>query len=189
LSPRLARYLEALEAELPDSTLTLMQSSGGLCTAAHFRGPNALLSGPAGGTVALGHIAQTLGLTQVLGFDMGGTSTDVCRYAGEFERRYESEISGIRVVAPMLSLHTVAAGGGSICRLSDGRLVVGPESAGAVPGPLCYGNAAADALTVSDVNLALGRLVEHRFPFPLAKRRVLEKLDETASALRAAGTR
>jgi len=187
LSPRLARYLETLEAELPGSTLTLMQSSGGLCAAAHFRGPNALLSGPAGGTVALGHIAQTLGLPQVLGFDMGGTSTDVCRYAGEFERRYESEVSGIRVVAPMLSIHTVAAGGGSICRLSDGRLVVGPESAGAVPGPICYGNAAAEALTVSDVNLALGRLVEHRFPFPLAKRRVLERLEDMARALRAAG--
>jgi 5-oxoprolinase (ATP-hydrolysing) len=187
LSPRLARYLEALAAELPGSTLTLMQSSGGLCAAEHFRGPNALLSGPAGGTVALGQIARTLGLPQVLGFDMGGTSTDVCRYAGEFERRYESEVSGIRVVAPMLSIHTVAAGGGSICRLSDGRLVVGPESAGGVPGPLCYGNAGADALTVSDVNLALGRLVEHRFPFPLAKGRVLEKLEEMARALRAAG--
>jgi len=187
LSPRLARYLETLQAELPGSTLHLMQSSGGLCDAAHFRGPNALLSGPAGGSVALAQIANDLGLGQVLGFDMGGTSTDVSRYAGEFERRYEHEIAGVRVVAPMLSIHTVAAGGGSICRLRDGRLTVGPESAGSDPGPLCYGRSGARALTVSDVNLALGRLVRHRFPFPLELEPALAALAEIAAELRENG--
>ena len=187
LSPRLARYLDTLQAELPGSTLQLMQSSGGLCDAAHFRGPNALLSGPAGGSVALARIASSLGLGQVLGFDMGGTSTDVSRYAGEFERRYEHEIAGVRVVAPMLAIHTVAAGGGSICRIRDGRLTVGPESAGSDPGPLCYGRSGAHQLTVSDVNLALGRLVTHRFPFPLRLAPALAALERIAVELRENG--
>ena len=187
LTPRLARYLETLQAELPGSTLQLMQSSGGLCDAPSFRGPNALLSGPAGGSVALSHIAGSLGLGQVLGFDMGGTSTDVSRYAGELERRYEHEIAGVRVVAPMLAIHTVAAGGGSVCRLRDGRLTVGPDSAGSDPGPLCYGRAGALALTVSDVNLALGRLVTQRFPFPLERKPVAAALAEIAANLRELG--
>ena len=187
LSPRLARYLETLQAELPGSTLQFMQSSGGLCDAAHFRGPNALLSGPAGGSVALAQIANDLGLGQVLGFDMGGTSTDVSRYAEEFERRYENEIAGVRVVAPMLAIHTVAAGGGSICRFRDGRLSVGPDSAGSDPGPLCYGRAGAQALTLSDVNLALGRLVTHRFPFPLQLGPALAALERIAAELRENG--
>ncbi|HKO48184.1 MAG TPA: hydantoinase B/oxoprolinase family protein [Polyangiaceae bacterium] len=187
LSPRLARYLDTLQAELPGSTLLLMQSSGGLCDAAHFRGPNALLSGPAGGSVALAQIANELGLKQVLGFDMGGTSTDVSRYAGEFERRYEHEIAGVRLLAPMLAIHTVAAGGGSICRLQDGRLTVGPESAGSDPGPLCYGRSGAQALTVSDVNLALGRLVTHRFPFPLELAPAQAALEAIAAELREQG--
>ncbi len=187
LTPRLRRYMRTLQAELPGSTLTLMQSSGGLCDAAHFRGPNALLSGPAGGSVALAHIAKQLALPQVLGFDMGGTSTDVSRYAGSFERRYEHEVAGVRVVAPMLAIHTVAAGGGSICRLADGRLTVGPDSAGSDPGPLCYGKANASALTVSDVNLALGRLLPHRFPLPLDVEPVQCALDAIAGQLRDAG--
>ena len=187
LTPRLALYLSTLRAELPGSSLQLMQSSGGLCDAAHFRGPNALLSGPAGGSVALAHLAQILDLPQVLGFDMGGTSTDVSRFAGQFERRYESEIAGVRVVAPTLAIHTVAAGGGSICRLDEGRLTVGPESAGSDPGPLCYGKPSAHSLSLSDVNLALGRLVVHRFPFPLALPPVLEALRGFAQQLREKG--
>jgi 5-oxoprolinase (ATP-hydrolysing) len=187
LTPRLLNYLVTLQAELPGSTLTLMQSSGGLCEAAYFRGPNALLSGPAGGSVALAQIAKSLQLPQVLGFDMGGTSTDVSRYAGEFERRYEQEIAGVRVVAPMLAIHTVAAGGGSVCRLSDARLTVGPDSAGANPGPLCYGAPHARALTVSDVNLALGRLHTHRFPLPLDVEPVNTALEAIAAELREAG--
>jgi 5-oxoprolinase (ATP-hydrolysing) len=187
LSPRLARYLDTLRAELPGSRLSLMQSSGGLCQSEHFRGPNALLSGPAGGSVALAAIAKTLELPLVLGFDMGGTSTDVSRYAGEFERRYEHEVSGIRVIAPMLSIHTVAAGGGSICRITDGRLTVGPDSAGSDPGPICYGRSGATALTLSDVNLALGRLSAHRFPFALAAEPVFAALAQLASRLQALG--
>ena len=187
LTPRLARYLSTLRDELPGSTLELMQSSGGLCDAAHFRGPNALLSGPAGGSVALAHIARELALPRVLGFDMGGTSTDVSRYAGEFERRYEHEIAGVRVVAPMLAIHTVAAGGGSICRLREGRLTVGPDSAGSDPGPLCYGNPKANALTVSDVDLALGRFVGHRFPFAVSGAPVEFALERIANDLREAG--
>ena len=187
LTPRLARYLSTLLAELPGSTLHLMQSSGGLCDAGHFRGPSALLSGPAAGCVALSRIAKSLDLPQVLGFDMGGTSTDVSRFAGEFERRYEHEIAGVRLIAPMLSIHTVAAGGGSICCLRDGRLTVGPESAGSDPGPLCYGRAAARALTVSDVNLTLGRLATHRFPFPLERAPALSALERIAAELREVG--
>ena len=187
LTPRLARYVATLQAELGDSPLHFMQSSGGLCDAAHFRGPNALLSGPAGGSVALAHIARELGYAQVLGFDMGGTSTDVSRHAGAFELRYEHEIAGVRVIAPMLAIHTVAAGGGSLCRLLDWRLTVGPESAGSDPGPLCYGRAGARELTVSDVNLALGRLATHRFPFPLVREPVLSALERIANELRARG--
>ncbi len=137
--------------------------------------------------MALAQIANGLGLGQVLGFDMGGTSTDVSRYAGEFERRYEHEIAGVRLVAPMLAIHTVAAGGGSVCRLRDGRLTVGPDSAGSDPGPLCYGRAGAQALTVSDVDLALGRLVTHRFPFPLQLPPVLTALERIAAELRENG--
>ncbi|HEY3667566.1 MAG TPA: hydantoinase B/oxoprolinase family protein, partial [Polyangiaceae bacterium] len=187
LTPRLERYLATLQAELPGSTLRLMQSSGGLCDVAHFRGPNALLSGPAGGSVALAHIAQTLARRQVLGFDMGGTSTDVSRFAGELERRYEHEVAGVRVVAPMLAIHTVAAGGGSVCRLRDTRLTVGPDSAGSDPGPLCYGKPNATELTVSDVNLALGRLLPHRFPFSLRAEPALGALAAIARELCNAG--
>ena len=187
LTPRLARYIATLRGELPGSTLHFMQSSGGLCGPAHFRGPNALLSGPAAGSIALSHIAQELGLSQVLGFDMGGTSTDVCRCAGELERRYEHEIAGVRVVAPMLAIHTVAAGGGSICRQQAGRLTVGPDSTRADPGPLCYGRAGAQALALSDVNLALGRLGQHRFPFPLQLSPVLGALEHIAEELRGLG--
>jgi 5-oxoprolinase (ATP-hydrolysing) len=187
LSPRLAHYLDLLQAELPGSRLLLMQSSGGLCDAAHFRGPNALLSGPAGGSVALAHIAELLELPQVLGFDMGGTSTDVSRFAGEFERRYEHEVAGVRVVSPMLSIHTVAAGGGSICRVTDGRLTVGPDSAGSDPGPLCYARPGATRLTVSDVDLVLGRLAPHRFPLRLAREPVVAELERIAETLRGEG--
>jgi len=187
LTPLLARYLRTLQRELPEAELSLMQSSGGLCGAARFRAPNALLSGPAGGSVALRHVAETLEISQILGFDMGGTSTDVSRYAGAFERNHESELCGVRVVAPMLAIHTVAAGGGSICRLLDGRLTVGPDSAGADPGPLCYGNPDARALTLTDVNFALGRLVADRFPFALTGVRVATALEAIAVELSARG--
>jgi 5-oxoprolinase (ATP-hydrolysing) len=183
LTPLLSDYLRSLAAELPGSTLLLMQSSGGLASAAALRGPSAILSGPAGGVVAVAEIATRAGLQQAIGFDMGGTSTDVCRFAGELERIYESEVAGVRVRAPMMRIHTVAAGGGSICKLDAGRLVVGPESAGARPGPLAYGDPAAHDLTLTDVNLLLGRLADDRFPFPLERQRAEARLTELARTL------
>ncbi len=183
LTPLLRDYLRALAAELPGSTLRLMQSSGALTEAARLRGPRAVLSGPAGGVVACERIAEAIGRPQVIGFDMGGTSTDVCRiYEGRGEHTYETETAGVRIRSPMLAVHTVAAGGGSICRYDGHRFVVGPESAGAEPGPLCYGRSEADALTITDVNLALGRVVADRFPFPLHAERVDERLRAIAVA-------
>jgi 5-oxoprolinase (ATP-hydrolysing) len=175
LTPLLRDYLNTLGQALspPGSddptSLRLMQSSGSLVDAARFRGPAAVLSGPAGGVVAVERLAERHGLSQAIGFDMGGTSTDVCRVAGRADWLYESQCAGVRIRAPMLAIHTVAAGGGSICRFDGQRLLVGPQSAGSKPGPLCYGDHAATALTVTDVNLALGRIVPARFPFPLRR--------------------
>jgi 5-oxoprolinase (ATP-hydrolysing) len=180
LTPLCADYLAGLERELPGSRIRVMQSSGELAETRAFRGPAAVASGPAAGVVACARIAAANGVRAAIGFDMGGTSTDVCRVAGEPERIYEHEVAGVRVRAPMLALHTVAAGGGSICRVDAGRLVVGPESAGASPGPLAYGDPRARALTVTDVNVALGRVVGDRFPMPLRGDRVRPCLDELA---------
>ncbi len=176
LTPHLQNYLQAVSGELARGSLLAMRSDGGLVEPSELRGPNALLSGPAGGAVALGHIAQLLGAAGAVGFDMGGTSTDTSRYAGQLDYVYESTVAGIRVQAPSLEIHTVAAGGGSLCRYAHGRLAVGPESAGAVPGPLSYGDADAEELTITDINLACGRLVTDRFPFPLQLERVKSKL-------------
>jgi 5-oxoprolinase (ATP-hydrolysing) len=193
LTPLLRDYVAGLREELPGSRLSIMQSSGGLTDASRFRGPHAILSGPAGGVVAYAHVAREMGERRAIGFDMGGTSTDVSRVdanaAGEFEfeRVYETETAGVRVFAPMLAIHTVAAGGGSLCRYDGYRFSVGPESAGAAPGPLCYGRADARELTVTDVNFSLGRLVDDRFPFPLARAPVERALDALAARLRAQG--
>ncbi len=180
LTPLLHEYLAWLQRELPGSTIRLMQSSGGLAPRANFRGPAAVLSGPAGGVVACAHIAGQTGLDELIGLDMGGTSTDVCRVADGLEQVYESETAGVRLRAPMLAVHTVAAGGGSICRFDGQRFVVGPQSAGAEPGPLCYGRSGARELTVTDVNLFLGRVLPDRFPFPLDRKRVITALTELA---------
>ena len=187
LTPLLTDHVRRLAAALGGGALRLMQSSGDLTEAARFRGRDAVLSGPAGGVVAVAAIARRLGLPQAIGFDMGGTSTDVCRVAGEPARAFESTVAGVRLRAPTLAVHTVAAGGGSICRLDGPRLVVGPESAGAAPGPLCYGHPAARELTLTDVNLALGRLADDRFPFPLDRARPLARLRELAADLAARG--
>src|SRR5690606_509090 len=148
--------------------------SGGLTDGARFRGPNALLSGPAGGVVGAGRIARQAGFRHAIAFDMGGTSTDVSLLVdGEAERAFETQVAGIRVRAPMVRVHTVAAGGGSLCRFDGFRLTVGPESAGADPGPLCYGRRdasgarAAREPTLTDVNVFLGRLPADRFPLAL----------------------
>src|SRR5262249_1322514 len=152
LTPRLQRHVAALARDLPGARLRFMQSSGGLTEGARFRGPSALLSGPAGGVVGAAAIARAAGCPRAIGFDMGGTSTDVSLLLdGVVERALETEVAGIRVRAPMLRIHSVAAGGGSLCRFDGIGLAVGPESAGAEPGPLCYGNPAARELTLTDV--------------------------------------
>jgi 5-oxoprolinase (ATP-hydrolysing) len=163
LSPVLRRYVDQFSAALgPGSAPLFMQSSGGLIDGARFHGKDAILSGPAGGIVGMARTAEMSGAGRVIGFDMGGTSTDVSHYAGAFERDSEARVAGVRIRTPMLRIHTVAAGGGSICRFDAGRLVVGPESAGAVPGPACYRHGG--PLTLTDCNVLLGKLVPDQFP-------------------------
>jgi 5-oxoprolinase (ATP-hydrolysing) len=162
LSPVLGRYVAGLERELAGQSPLFMQSSGGLVEGARFGGKDALLSGPAGGIVGMAETATRAGFPRVIGFDMGGTSTDVSLYAGVLERRHDAVIGGVRVAAPTMRIDTVAAGGGSICRFDGGRLLVGPESAGADPGPACYRRGG--PLTVTDCNLILGKLVPAQFP-------------------------
>ncbi len=181
LNPVLRRYVETLATALPGSSLRLMTSAGGLVTPQQFRGKDSILSGPAGGVVGFARAAQTVGFERAIGFDMGGTSTDVARFDGRFEHEYETEKAGVRVVAPMLAIHTVAAGGGSICDFEGTRLVVGPASAGADPGPACYGRGG--PLTVTDVNLFLGRIPEDRFPFPLDRAAVERRLDDLCTKM------
>ena len=194
LTPLLRNHVAELAERLPASRLRFMQSSGGLTDAGRFRGPNALLSGPAGGALAAARVAGRAGFERAIGFDMGGTSSDVSLIAdGEVERAFETQVGGIRVRAPMLRIHTVAAGGGSLCRYDGYQLSVGPESAGSDPGPLCYGLtdergvAKAGELALTDVNLALGRVQADRFPFELSSRRVEEALDALRGALRGDG--
>jgi len=163
LSPVLRRYVDGFTAQLGAAGQALfMQSSGGLTEGARFHGKDAILSGPAGGIVGMARTAEASGAAKVIGFDMGGTSTDVSHYAGQFERDSETRVAGVRIRTPMLRIHTVAAGGGSICRYEAGRLVVGPESAGAVPGPACYRRGG--PLTVTDCNVMLGKLIPAHFP-------------------------
>ncbi len=163
VSPVLDRYTQRLQAALPHTRLLFMQSNGGLIEADRFQGCNSLLSGPAGGVVGGVKSARAEGVERILGFDMGGTSTDVWHFGGEdYERVYDTVLAGVRLRVPMLDIHTVAAGGGSICRFAGGRLRVGPESAGAMPGPACYGRGG--PLTVTDCNLVLGKLSLDYFP-------------------------
>lgn len=162
LSPILRRYVDQISAELPGVELLFMQSHGGLTPARSFRGKDAVLSGPAGGIVGMARMSARAGLDRVIGFDMGGTSTDVSHHAGEFERVFDTEVAGVRLRAPMLDIHTVAAGGGSILHFDGSRYRVGPESAGASPGPASYGNGG--PLTVTDANVLLGRIQPEHFP-------------------------
>jgi len=163
LSPVLRAYVDRVGADLGEATpLLFMQSNGGLTSAQAFRGKDAILSGPAGGVVGMAATAEAAGFEQVVGFDMGGTSTDVSHYAGEYERSSDSVVAGVRLRAPMLSIETVAAGGGSVCRFDGARLRVGPESAGAIPGPAAYRRGG--PLTVTDCNVLLGKLRPEFFP-------------------------
>ena len=162
LSPILRRYVDQVASELGNARLLFMQSHGGLADAHHFHGKDSILSGPAGGIVGAARTAAQAGFDRIITFDMGGTSTDVAHYAGEYERAFETQVAGVRLRAPMLHIHTVAAGGGSICRFDGSRLRVGPESAGADPGPACYRRGG--PLTVTDCNVLLGRIQSEFFP-------------------------
>ena len=168
LSPILRRYVEQVEADLTGGTgsggprLQFMQSSGGLTDAKLFQGKDAILSGPAGGIVGAVEVSRLAGFDRIIGFDMGGTSTDVTHWAGEYERAFVTEVAGVRLRAPMMSIHTVAAGGGSICGFDGARFRVGPESAGANPGPAAYRRGG--PLTVTDCNVMVGKVVPELFP-------------------------
>ena len=162
LSPILKRYVDQVAGEMPGVKLFFMQSSGGLTDAHAFAGKDAILSGPAGGIVGMARTAALGGHAKVIGFDMGGTSTDVSHYAGAFEREFETQVAGVRMRAPMMSIHTVAAGGGSILAFDGSRFRVGPESAGANPGPACYRRGG--PLAVTDANVMLGKIQPQYFP-------------------------
>ncbi|MET8728530.1 hydantoinase B/oxoprolinase family protein [Streptomyces parvus] len=196
LSPVLGRYVDEVAARLDGIRLMFLQSNGGLREAARFRGKDAVLSGPAGGVVGMVRTSQQAGHGQVIGFDMGGTSTDVSHYAGEFERELGTQVAGVRMRAPMMSIHTVAAGGGSVLHFDGSRYRVGPDSAGADPGPACYRRGG--PLTVTDANVMLGRVQPAHFPavfgadgdLPLDADHVRERFTEFADEVgRATGSR
>jgi 5-oxoprolinase (ATP-hydrolysing) len=177
LNPILRSYVAGIRKSLDSgSRLKMMTSAGGLVEADSFVGKDSILSGPAGGVIGFSRIAERAGFPKSIGFDMGGTSTDVSRYDGVYEREFETQKAGVRVVAPMLAIETVAAGGGSICRFDGVKLAVGPQSAGADPGPACYGRGG--PLTVTDVNLFLGKILPSRFPFPLDRAAVEARLNQ-----------
>jgi len=189
LSPILRRYCDKLADLMPGVPIFFMQSSGGLTQAQRFHGKDAILSGPAGGIVGMVRTAQALGHSKLIGFDMGGTSTDVSHFAGEYERAFDTEVAGVRVRAPMMSIHSIAAGGGSIVHFDGARLRVGPESAGANPGPASYRRGG--PLTVTDANVLLGRIQPRFFPRvfgPLANESldsqiVAQRFDELAQRM------
>ncbi|WP_153555592.1 hydantoinase B/oxoprolinase family protein [Roseimaritima sediminicola] len=185
LSPILQHYVQDVWQQLggpATAELSWMTSGGALVASEHFRGADSVLSGPAGGVVALQSLAHQHRLRDgVIGLDMGGTSTDVSLYDGRLRRQFESRKAGVRMLTPMMAIETVAAGGGSICRAEGGRLLVGPDSAGADPGPACYGRGG--PLTVTDLNLVLGRIAPERFPFPLDRDAAVARLQEIVDRL------
>ena len=181
LSPILARYVDQVASDLPGVSLQFMQSNGGLTDARRFHGKDSILSGPAGGIVGMARTCARAGFDRVIGFDMGGTSTDVSHYAGEFEREFETQVAGVRMRAPMMSIHTVAAGGGSILHFDGARLRVGPDSAGANPGPASYRRGG--PLAITDCNVLLGKVQPDYFPSVFGTR-ADEKLDADVVARR-----
>jgi 5-oxoprolinase (ATP-hydrolysing) len=192
LSPILRRYVDQVADQMGNTRLMFMQSSGGLTDARLFQGKDAILSGPAGGIVGAVQTAAQAGFKKIISFDMGGTSTDVAHYDGEYERAFETLVAGVRMRAPMMQIHTVAAGGGSICQFDGARYRVGPESAGANPGPACYRRGG--PLTVTDCNVMLGKLQSDFFPHvfgpnqdaPLDDAAVKEKFSALAEEIREA---
>ncbi|WP_016955966.1 hydantoinase B/oxoprolinase family protein [Catenovulum agarivorans] len=189
LTPVMQNYVNQIADALHGVDLYFMQSNGALTQADLFKGKDAILSGPAGGIVGAVKTAQQSGFNQIIGFDMGGTSTDVSHYADRYEFSYCTEVAGVRLATPMLNIHTVAAGGGSVCQYADGRFQVGPESAGSNPGPACYRKGG--PLTVTDCNLVLGKLNAELFPvvfgingdLPLDKQAAINKLMQVQQAL------
>jgi 5-oxoprolinase (ATP-hydrolysing) len=189
LSPILRRYVGQVEADLGAVPLQFMQSNGGLTDAHRFQGKDAILSGPAGGIVGAAQVSKLAGFDKIIGFDMGGTSTDVTHYAGEYEREFATEVAGVRIRAPMMKIHTVAAGGGSICGFDGARFRVGPQSAGANPGPASYRRGG--PLTVTDCNVMTGKISARWFPhvfgpdgdLPLDADVVQRKFAEVAAAV------
>ena len=162
VSPILRRYVDLIASQTGDARLMFMQSNGGLADARFFQGKDSILSGPAGGIVGAAKTAQMAGYDKIIGFDMGGTSTDVAHYDGEYERAFETLVAGVRMRAPMMNIHTVAAGGGSILHFDGSRYRVGPDSAGANPGPACYRRGG--PLCVTDANVMLGKVQAEFFP-------------------------
>jgi len=196
LSPILRRYVDQVAGQMDGVRLLFMQSNGGLTDAHRFQGKDSILSGPAGGIVGMVRTAKTAGFEKIIGFDMGGTSTDVSHYAGEFEREFETQVAGVRMRAPMMSIHTVAAGGGSILHFDGTRYRVGPDSAGANPGPASYRRGG--KLAVTDCNVMLGKIQPDYFPAvfgphadePLDRDSVVKKFTEMADEIyRATGNR
>lgn len=175
LNPVFRNYIENVRSSMPGSRIHVMTSSGGLVRDDNFKAKDSLLSGPAGGVVGARTIGEATGHQQLISFDMGGTSTDVSRYGGEFDYRYSLEVGDARIFSPALSIETVAAGGGSLCYFDGFKLCVGPESAGAYPGPACYG--AGGPLTITDVNLLLGHLDPDEFGIPVFRDQSEKKLD------------
>lgn len=181
LGPVIGDYLTGVANSLEEGKLHVMTSAGGLLQAASFRAKDSLLSGPAGGVAGAALVGRRGGYERVISFDMGGTSTDVARYDGDFEYLFEHQVGDAHLVAPALAIETVAAGGGSICYVANGRLRVGPQSAGAQPGPAAYG--AGGPLTLTDVNLLLGRLQGERFGIPIVPQRARKRLDQVRRRL------
>lgn len=176
LNPILKDYIARLRRSLGGASIRMMTSAGGLIGADRFVGKDSILSGPAGGVIGFSRVAQAAGFPRSIGFDMGGTSTDVSRFDGKYELEFETRKAGVRVVAPMLAIETVAAGGGSICDFDGVKLTVGPASAGADPGPACYGRGG--PLTITDMNYFVGKILSARFPFPLNRDVVESKLQQ-----------
>lgn len=186
LNPVLSSYLDEIRGCLsPQSELKFLTSAGGLVDPDRFSGKDSVLSGPAGGIVGAARVAEQAGYSSVITFDMGGTSSDVGRYNGEIVLEFETQKSDVRILTPVVSIETVAAGGGSICRFDGAKLTVGPQSASSDPGPACYGKGG--PLTVTDVNLFLGRILKDRFPFPLDVDAVESRLEEVRCQAKMAG--
>ncbi|ADJ29491.1 5-oxoprolinase (ATP-hydrolyzing) [Nitrosococcus watsonii C-113] len=192
LSPILRRYVDHVTRELGDTHLLFMQSNGGLVDAHFFQGKDSILSGPAGGIVGAVRTAISAGFHKIISFDMGGTSTDVAHYDGGYERAFETEVAGVRMRAPMLRIHTVAAGGGSICQFDGARFRVGPQSAGANPGPACYRRGG--PITITDCNVMVGKIQPAYFPQvfgpnqnqPIDRDIVRQKFETLATEIKAA---